>query len=75
MDREKAIEIVENDIVDYVIQDEDAQTNFLIWMDNKHYIQLQGYLNDWVQTTEGKKFFRESVEWVLDHAPVSDEDE
>lgn len=64
MDREQCQDLVKKYPVDSLIQDEEAQTDFLLWLDKTRDMEL--WVNEWLKTPRGQEFFDLAVSWLLE---------
>lgn len=70
---EKCYEAVQNDPLDFMLHDDKAEQSFFEWMDEEHKEELQGRINEFLETADGKAFFLRSVEWLMKNRPENDD--
>ena len=65
---EKCQEEIENDPMEAVVCDDQAQTDFLIWLDNyAPSAVFQKLLNGWLETKTGQAFMERSVQKLFEN--------
>ena len=67
-------ERLEEDTLGFLLTDEKFCSEFLCWMDEDQPKIMQSMLNRWLETKDGKRFFEDKLQELINEAPENDEE-